>query len=250
MKVGDVQNRRHAPHLKRKLALLLTAVIVLTGVAWLTREHLSLHQMATQELQLRRAIWAWPWISFAAALVVYYLASLVPGTSGKSIVVGWLFGLWRGVLVVDLALTAAAVTCFLLSRYAVRDLVVTRWRAFLSRLDRAFAENAVFYLLTLRMMHVPFTLVNYGAGASDVPTSTFAWTTAVGLLPGTLLFVFLGTQIPTLRELATDGAGHLLDPGLVGALVGMGFLPLAARWIVQRLRCLFVRAVPPGVTPT
>ena len=91
-------------------------------------------------------------------------------------------------------------------------------------------------MLTLRMLHVPFTLVNYAAGATSLPAQTFAWTTFIGLIPSTAIFVGLGDGLPTLEQLATEGAKGLLSWPLAAALVLMGIVPWLLRLLIRRLR--------------
>lgn len=219
--------------MKRKILVLLVAVVVLGGIALIVKQTLSTEELVQQEQNLRGWIEAHPWRAFVASLGVYSVVSLVPGTSGKSIIMGWFFGLLQGVLIVDLGLTAAAYVIFMLSRYVLRDVVKSRMGYMMKRIDRAIERNGAFYLLTLRMMHVPFTLVNYCSGASSVSAATFVWTTSVGLLPGTMLFVYVGTQLPTLRQLVEEGAESLVEPSLIVALVAMGALPLITRSLIR-----------------
>ena len=217
---------------KRKAVVFFAALVALAAAFLAVRRHLSVDEVAGHEQQLRAAIDRHPWISLAAGLAVYYVVSLVPATSGKSIAFGWLFGFWRGVLIVDAALTLAAATTFALSRYLFRDAVQSRFGGYLAWLNRMLQRDGAFCLLTLRLLHVPYTFVNYVSGASTVRAGTFCWTTLAGMLPGVMVFVYAGSQLPTLSELAEHGAGRLLDPGLIAALVLMGLLPLAARGAV------------------
>ena len=208
----------------------------LAAVGVVFGEHLELAEIAAQEQQLRTSIGQATWLAFAIGVAVYYVTSLIPGTSGKSIVVGWLFGVAQGVAIVLLGLTAAALTTFSLSRFLLRDVVESRLAVFQRRLNNALESDGAFYLLTLRMLHVPYTLLNYVCGVCRVSWWTFAWTTAVGLLPGTCVFVFLGANLPTLHELITDGAEQLISPWLWLALLATGLLPWLARSVARAMK--------------
>ena len=62
-------------------------------------------------------------------------------------------------------------------------------------------------LLAMRLIPIiPFSLFSIVAGAARVPLPTFLWTTVVGYLPLTALFVYLGSQ---LEEPLADRPGHL-----------------------------------------
>ena len=217
--------------MKTKLIGGALVVAALAALGFAFHEQLALENLAAQEQRLREAIRRAPWQAFFVGLAVYYGASLVPGTSGKAIVFGWLFGIAQGVVLVSAALTLAALTTFTLCRYFLRDVVESRFAIFQRRLNAALERDGVFILLTMRMFHVPYSLLNYVCGVCRVSTATFAWTTALGMLPGTCVFVFLGANLPTLNEIATDGVKHLLSPWLWIALLATGLLP----WVVRAL---------------
>lgn len=217
----------------RRLLLGVSFIGVLAVVTIVLREHTSLDALVQRETQLRDAIAAHPIQSWLIGFGVYFLASLVPLTGGKSMVFGWLFGLIPAVLMIDGALTLAALVTFLTSRYLIREAVESRFAVHVARLNHHIERDGSFYLLFLRMAHAPYTFINYVSGALRVPTRTFWWTTQLGLLPGTIVFAFAGTRLPTLRELAEHGAARLLDPWLVVALILTGLLPVLIRWVLR-----------------
>lgn len=218
----------------RAVALMLFVAIGV-GVWFLAREHLSVEQLAEHERQLRGVIESRPWTAFLLGFVVYTLVSLFPGTSGKSILCGWFFGFWQSLAMVTASLTLAALAGFSISRYVLRDFLHSRFGKHLGKLERALDREGAFYLLTLRMLHVPFTLVNYASGASHLRARTFAWTTFVGLIPSTMIFVGVGANLPTLQQLVEEGAKRLLSPPLLLALVLMGLAPWVIRGLLRKL---------------
>ena len=169
-------------------------------------------------------------------VLLYTVLSLIPGTGGKSVVVGWLFGLWAAVAMVEFGLTSAAVVSFLIARYFARELILRQTSMLkLRKFARRFRRQGAFYLLLLRLGHAPFTLVNYGAGVAQIPLRTFWWTTHVGILPGMLVFTFIGTRIPSLQAVAKEGVWSLLDPPLILALLATLLLPIFLRLVPRNL---------------
>lgn len=221
---------------RRRVLIGLMFVGVLAAIALLLPGHASLEVLVRRETRLRESIANNPFQSWMIGFGVYFLASLIPGTGGKSMIFGWLFGLWSAVLMVDGALTLAALVTFFISRYLIRDVVESRFTVHVERLNRHLARDGPFYLLQLRMAHAPFTFINYVSGTLRVPAVTFWWTTQLGLLPGTIVFVFAGTRLPTLQQLAEQGAIRLLDPWLIAGLALTAILPVIVRWLSRLLQ--------------
>ena len=224
--------------LKRRLIVLVLAVAVLAGLVWYVRSYVTIDELVVREQQVRTAIERYPWRSFAIGLAIYTVVSLVPGTSGKSVVFGWLFGLWRAVILIIAGLTAAGLAMFFLSRFVLRAEIEQRYGRFLGALNRHLEREGAFYLLTLRMAHFPYSIINLASGASRVRARTFVWTTAVGLLPGTLVFAWVGIQLPSLDEIATHGMESLIDTPIIAALIVSAVFPLLVRWFARRLGVL------------
>jgi uncharacterized membrane protein YdjX (TVP38/TMEM64 family) len=220
---------------RRKFAA-LGFVACLVALALLFHRFLPLEAIVAQELRLRDAIERDPLTTWFIGFAIYVVASLIPGTGGKSMVCGWLFGLWPAVLMVDGALTLAALLTFSVSRFVLRDTVESRFRSNIARINRGLEREGPYYLLLLRLIHVPYTFVNYASGATRVDVKTFWWTTHLGLLPGSLAFVFAGTRVPSLRELIGNGPLSLLDPWLIAGLALSACLPVLIRYGVRRLK--------------
>jgi uncharacterized membrane protein YdjX (TVP38/TMEM64 family) len=229
-----VNTRARARHRNRKRLVFAVAAILLTALAWYVRTNFSLEGLADQEIRLRDYIALNPWQSFIFGFGIYLVLALVPGTGGKAIVYGWLFGFWQAVTIVSVGLTLAAMVTFSLSRYLIRESIERRHSSFLSVMNRHIEKEGAFYLLTLRMAHAPYSIVNPVSGASRVTSWTFFWTTAVGLVPANAIWVYVGLQLPSLRELADNDPGSFITPPLIAALVACGTLPLVIRWLVRR----------------
>ncbi len=219
---------------KRKLLVFAIATIFLAALAWYVKNYVSLEELADQESRFRAYISLNPWHSFAVGFGIYMGLALVPGTGGKAIVYGWLFGFWQAVTIVSVGLTLAAMAIFSLSRYLFRESIERRYTIFLSVMNKHLEKEGAFYLLTLRMAHAPFSIVNPVSGASRVRTWTFFWTTAVGLLPANAIWVYVGIHLPSLRELAESGPGSFINLPLIVALVACAILPLLIRWLVSQ----------------
>ena len=218
----------------------MVVMVFIISLGLLAQKYTSLEWLIHRESKLRAIVDQRPVESWMAGFLIYICLSLIPGTSGKSVIVGWLFGFWSAVMLVDSALTIAAMTTFFLSRVLFREAVEHRFGIYLHYLRQKLHHNAQFYLLTLRLAHAPFSIVNYGVGATNIVSAfTFWWSTQVGLLPGTIVFVFVGTRIPALSTIAEKGVLTLLDLSLILSLIATAFLPLAARCLVRTFQRRF-----------
>jgi uncharacterized membrane protein YdjX (TVP38/TMEM64 family) len=150
-----------------------------------------------------------PW-SPVLLIVAYVLACVLalpawPLTLGA----GFLFGLLWGTVIVSFAATTGATAAFLVARYAGRGSLVERFARHhaLQAFDRALSEQAFKIVLLLRLSPaVPFNVLNYALGLSTIPPATFVLASWLGMLPGTLMYVYLGTAARSLRELVAGEA--------------------------------------------
>jgi len=225
-------NRIYPGPMSRRFLFGMILILVVSIVGICVRYVPDLNWIAEREDSLRSKIATAPIAFYFLGLVLYIGLSLIPGTAGKSIVFGWFFGFLAALILVEIGLTAAALLSFLVGRFLVRHMLHRRWQIYLRWISKKFAQEGAFYLLWLRMAHVPFTLVNYGAGATNIPLTTFWWTTHVGILPATIVYTFVGSRIPNIRTVAEQGIWAIVDPWLLVILVALAFFPIFfRRWL-------------------
>jgi len=114
--------------------------------------------------------------------------------------VGYVYGFWAGLPLVMLGWFLNAMVSYWIGRHAARPAlwkVVGRER--FERLERVAETGGATLLLGIRLVPViPFSLFSMVAGAAHVPLWRFIWTTVVGYLPITILFVYLGSELEEL----------------------------------------------------
>ena len=200
-------------HRKKLLLLLLLAGIVValrfTGIgAILTFENLQQHRDELAAVVRDR---------YALSVAVYILAYVavvafsIPGATVMTLAGGLVFGTLPTVLFVNVAATAGAVLAFLSARYLLGASLQERYREQLATFNAEIERNGPRYLLTLRLLPVfPFFLVNFLSGLTRVPLATFAWTTSLGIIPGSLVYAFAGRQLETVHSLGDILSARLL----------------------------------------
>lgn len=127
---------------------------------------------------------------YAGATVAFVPGSILTLSAGA------IFGLVKGTLLVSLASTLAAAISFLLGRFAFRNWVEKKLKdkPKFKALDEAVGREGWKMIMLLRLSPVfPFTLLNYALGVTKIgfwPAIGASW---VGMLPGTILYVYLGS---------------------------------------------------------
>ncbi|MDN5781329.1 MAG: FAD-dependent oxidoreductase [Luteimonas sp.] len=225
----------------------IALAIVVAGLAWAWHaglaDVLTLDQLKARQGALGQWVAGNPWLAAAAFFTVYVAvaATSIPGAAVMTVAGGALFGLVEGVALVSFASAIGASLAFLVARFALRDRLRQRYRERLQKIDAGIARDGWLYLLTLRLVPAfPFFLVNLLAGLTALPLRTFYWVSQLGMLPATLVYVYAGTQLARISSL-----GDVLSPGVVGALLLLGVLPLIARALI---RWLSARRVHRGYT--
>ncbi len=137
--------------------------------------------------------------------------------------VGYVYGFWLAMPLIMAVWLANALVAYWIARHAARPLLdrfINRER--FDRFEQLAERGGVTLLLAMRLVPiVPFSLFSYAAGAARVPLGRFVWTTVIGYLPLTAVFVYLGSRLEGLSA---------NDPVLwIGALVLIGLMLLTAR---------------------
>lgn len=219
---------------------ILLALCLAVGIGYLKYGHLlSLEQLASRETQLRGYQESYPWLVIGGAFVLYVSVTglSLPGAAALSLVYGWYFGFLRGVLLVSFASTLGATLAFLLSRYLFRAAIQAKFGERLDTFNEKLAEEGPFYLFTLRLIPaVPFFVINLVMGLTPIRTRTFWWVSQLGMLPGTAVYLYAGSSVPSLRQLAEQGAGGIISPQLLLAFVLLGVFPILVKKLLARFR--------------
>ena len=217
--------------------LILLVLAAVAGVLLSQFGHyLRLDYLATKESQMRAFQSEHPILVYGIAFAVYVVVTgmSLPGAAALTLVFGWYFGFLPTLLLVSFASTAGATIAFLTSRYLFRDAVQTRFGSRLESFNQHLDEEGPFYLFTLRLIPlVPFFVINLVMGLTPMRAKTFWWVSQLGMLPGTAVYVYAGSRVPNLAELAEKGAGAVLSPSqlfqLTFAFALLGLFPIVAK---------------------
>lgn len=231
------QTKKPRPWKKILVLVLLVAAIVVAYTQF--GDSLQLSSLAEKEGQLREYQASHPVLVYGLAFVLYVAVTglSLPGAAALTLVYGWYFELLEGVILVSFASTAGATLAFLLSRYLLRDAIQTKFGARLTSFNRALEKDGAFYLFTLRLIPaVPFFVINLVMGLTPIRVVTYWWVSQVGMLAGTIVYVYAGSNLPDLQTLSEEGASGVVSPELIAAFVVLGLFPLVVRFIMKKLR--------------
>jgi uncharacterized membrane protein YdjX (TVP38/TMEM64 family) len=164
-----------------------------------------------------------------ALTYVFAVIGLAPG-SVFTLAAGVAFGLWAFPLVV-VAATIGSCLAFLIARYVARDRVESALdkRPVFKAVAGAVKDEGWKIVGLMRLSPlVPFNLQNYFFGVTPVSFWEYALATVVGILPGTLLYVYLGS-------LGSMSAGETDASVLQWSLLGAGLLAtVVVVWLVSK----------------
>ena len=140
-----------------------------------------------------------------------------------------LFGALAGAVYAIFAATVGAMALYLAARFAFGDLLRAKAGPAVRKMEAGFRENALSYLLALRLIPVfPFWLVNLVPALLGVPFRVYLIGTFFGIIPGTFIFASVGNGLGTV--FAAGGRPDIdliFMPEILLPIIGLALLALA-----------------------
>ncbi|TVR73865.1 MAG: TVP38/TMEM64 family protein [Spirochaetaceae bacterium] len=216
--------------MNRKRGVRLLVLLVLLGTAVFLSLRFDLPV-------LLRALMSWIEArGTAGALVfvaVYIVATVlfIPG-SILTLGAGAVYGVVMGTVWVSIASTLGAFAAFLTGRYIARDWVAAKTARYprFHAIDQAVRrEGWKIVFLTRNSPVFPFNLSNYAYGLTAVPAGGYLLASWIGMLPGTVMYVYLGSLAASVATLgASPGEAAGRPEPLQWALYTLGFIATVA----------------------
>ena len=165
-------------------------------------------------------------------LYVLVTALSLPVATFLTLVGGALFGFSSGLIIVSFASTIGATLAFLMARFLAQNYVQKNFKNQLSKINKKFKSEGSFYLFALRLVPVvPFFIINVVMGLMTIKTWTFYWVSQLGMLPGTIVYVYAGTQLAQIETFS-----DITSPSMLIAFALLGLFPLIAKNFIQFIR--------------
>jgi uncharacterized membrane protein YdjX (TVP38/TMEM64 family) len=179
-----------------------------------------------------------PWLVPLLYMGLYILGTvlLLPGLA-LSFLGALLFGLFEATLYTWLGATVGATLSFLLAKLLGRDFVNQLLGGRLQALDERLTRHGFSGLLILRLVPLfPFNGINFGSGLTGIRLRDYVLATAIGILPGTVVYQFLFARLG--EKVLSEGFSleDLYDPWLLAALGLFIAFVIAGKLLSSRLQ--------------
>ncbi len=207
---------------KIKVIIFFLLIMALIGAA----KYFHIQELFRRSLEGVASLGAWGPILYIA---IYILGCLIffPGSiltlSGAA-----LFGFIKGAILVSISATLGATCAFLVGRHLARDWVAKKIQANekFKAIDEAVAREGWKIVVLTRLSPVfPFNLQNYAYGLTQISLRDYFFATWFGMLPGTILYVYIGSLA---GEVAQVGAGGKARTPAEWALLIVGLMATVA----------------------
>ena len=190
-----------------KLKLLFMAAVVAAALG--AARYFHVQELLRSALAWIDGLGAWGAALFVALYVVACVL-LLPG-SILTLGAGVVFGVVKGSALVSIAATLGATAAFLVGRYVARGWVTRKiaGNAKFKAIDDAVAREGWKIVGLTRLSPVfPFNLLNYAYGLTRVTLRDYFFASWIGMLPGTVMYVYLGSLAGSLATLGQPGGGR------------------------------------------
>ncbi|MCR9256618.1 MAG: TVP38/TMEM64 family protein [Alphaproteobacteria bacterium] len=225
------------------LKKILPLAVLVAGLVlfFATGAHTYVSFQAIQENRdfLLQTVEAYGVLAALGYILIYAVATAfsLPVGALLTVVGGFMFGLWAGTLIVALGATLGAVALFVAAKTAFGDMLRAKAGPWLKKMEAGFKEDAVSYLLVLRLVPLfPFFVVNLVPAFFGVSLRLFTATTFFGILPGTFVYVSVGNGLGAIFDRGeTPDLGIIFNAEVLTPIVGLALLSLVPV-IYKRLR--------------
>jgi uncharacterized membrane protein YdjX (TVP38/TMEM64 family) len=229
--------------------LIVICAIMVVAVAAGMHRQVTLENVVLLHDRFHRVLADHPVASVAAYIAVYIAAAALslPGCPLVTAAGGLLFGWLVGGIASVIGATAGATILFLIARSAIGGALGGRSAPWLTKLRRGFSDDALSYLLFLRLVPAfPFWFVNVAPAILGVPLKTFVLGTFLGIIPATFAFASAGAGLESVILAAkADFARCVAEKGSEACRLGIHMGSLVTSELLLALLLLGVVALIP-----
>ncbi len=217
---------------KKLVPLIVIAVVAVVGFFTLG-DYLSFDSLRDN----REALLEWRDDNYLLAVLVFmgiYIAVVafsLPGAAIASLTGGFLFGVFAGTFFNVGSATVGAILIFTAARYGLGEFLGKKLDSasgIVGKINKGLDENEVSFLLLMRLVPAfPFFVANLVPALVGTKLRRFAWTTFVGIIPGGLVYTWVGAGLgEVFARGETPNLGIIFEWQILGPILGLCALAL------------------------
>lgn len=149
-------------------------------------------------------------------------SAFLPVAALLNLLAGFLFGTFEGVILVTGITAFAALINIIIVRLLLGNTLAKIYKKTFNKFNNGFKRHGISYLLFIRLSGLfPFPVANILLGLTNISLSTYLWTTTIGMIPGSIFFVYMGKQLGSISSIS-----QVLNWNMLLIFLGTGLLSL------------------------
>ena len=229
------------------LAIVAAVIVLIVAMGW--HRQVTLENIITARDRFHHMLSEHAVLAVLIYMAVYVcMASLcLPGSPLLTAMGGLMFGWLIGGLAAIVGATVGATILFLIARTALGESLTGRAAPWLSKLRQGFAEDALSYLLFLRLVPAfPFWFVNIAPAILGVPLRIYVIGTFFGIIPASFAFASAGAGLDSVVMAAkAEHAACVAQKGIAACELTIRASSLVTRELILALALLGLLALIP-----
>jgi uncharacterized membrane protein YdjX (TVP38/TMEM64 family) len=215
---------------KKPKNLILVAIIAAIACFYIfdLQQYFSLEYVKSQQKNLEQFYLNNKLLSIVIYVMICIVAATlsIPVTTIVTLIGSAIFGFTLCLIITSFASTVGALFSFWIARYLLRDYFQGKFGYKLHAVNEGVRKDGPYYLFALRMTPViPFALINILTSLTPMKARTFYIFTQLGMLPDTIIVVYLGTKLAEINSIS-----EVMSPQIMVALTALAVMPLLMKW--------------------
>jgi len=171
-------------------------------------------------------------ITIYFSIYVISTALSIPGATILTLFAGFIFGTLWGTIIASFASTLGATFSMLISRYFFRSYLESKFSEKIKVINEGIEKEGNFYLFAMRLVPIfPFFVINLLFGLTKAKISNFFFISQIGMLAGTILYVYAGNRLSQI-----DSLNDIISIDFLLLFTAIGILPIITKKILEIIR--------------
>ncbi|MDE7469787.1 MAG: VTT domain-containing protein, partial [Desulfovibrionaceae bacterium] len=165
-----------------------------------------------------------------------FISSLpMPGAMTLALLCGVIMGFIPALILVSFASAVGACCSMLIARYLFRDIIIHKFQSLYCKVQKGFQEDGFLYIIFLRLLPIPFFIVNIMLGLTPVSVYMYYIASQIGLFPTLFLIVKAGAELGLI-----ESPQEIFSPTIIALFVLMAIFP----FLIKKIFFLFYKKSP------